>query len=310
MFRHRLADPWRLAWHNHGIALNGQQRFVQAQPVLQTSLRMDPSSADAWCNLGLAYFGAEAFAQAQRAFSVAISLDQHHPASHVNMGNALISLFQPEQALRYLERGVQLEQSSANSLWNLALAYLLTGDFKRGWDYYEARFSTENFTDDVRPSTGPQPQSLELCSRDPANPLLVWTEQGIGDAIQFGRYLALLQASGVQFLFMTRKPLIRLFRDWLGLGDRQSNSAAHPGFRRTAPDSLLWLPKLLGMELVTCRLWCSTPTCPRPPRRTCGLHHRRYRPLVSGLRTPERRCIATRVPARAADAPLAHVDGP
>ena len=88
------------------------------------------------------------------------------------MGNALINLLEPDQALHYLERGVQLEQSSANSLWNLALAYLLTGDFRRGWDYYEARFATKNFTEDVRPSQGEQPRSLFACSRD--RPSLCW----------------------------------------------------------------------------------------------------------------------------------------
>ena len=57
------------------------------------------------------------------------------------MGNALINTLQPGDALK-CRQGVDLERSSANSLWNLSLAYLLTGDYKRGWDYYEARFAT------------------------------------------------------------------------------------------------------------------------------------------------------------------------
>lgn len=241
-----------LAWHNLGIARNGQQQFESATPVLQTSLQLDPCSADAWCNLGLSFFGAGRFAPARRAFAVAISLDSQHGASHVNMGNALMGLLEPEQALCFLEKGVQLEQSSSNSLWNLSLAYLLTGDFKRGWEYYEARFATANFTDDIRPSCGQQPRSLQECSRDASAPLLVWTEQGVGDAIQFGRYLTMLQAADVEFLFMTRKPLLRLFRDWFGLGDRvleQPPNTIETDHRQQIP--LLSLPKLFGTELAT-----------------------------------------------------------
>ena len=128
----------------------------------------------------------------------------------------------------FLSGGVLLEQSSANSLWNLSLAYLLTGDFRRGWEYYESRFATKNFTDDVRPTRGRQPQTLEQCSKDVDQPLLVWTEQGIGDAIQFGRYLALLQAADVPFRFMTRKPLLRLFRDWFWFWATACSSSLQP----------------------------------------------------------------------------------
>ena len=48
----------------------------------------------------------------------------------------------------------------------------------------------------------------------------MWSEQGLGDAIQFSRYLPLLDAAGIPYLFLTRPSLMTLFRDWFGLGDR------------------------------------------------------------------------------------------
>ena len=242
-----------LAWHNLGICFNNQQRFADARDALNRSVELDPNSADAWCNLGLAHFGLEEFPEAQAQFARAISLDQKHGASHVNMGNALINTLQPDDALRYLERGVELERSSANSLWNLSLAYLLTGDYKRGWNYYEARFATENFEKCFRPTAGPQPVSLEECSRDPANPLVVWSEQGIGDAIQFVRYLPLLKAAGVSVVFMTRSPLLRLIREWTDLPAdavlEQPEATVQADQRQQIP--LLSLPRLFRTELFT-----------------------------------------------------------
>ena len=117
--------------------LNSLTLYQDAVFSLRHSLLLDPFVADVWCNLGLAYFGLEEFCSAERAFRHAIALDASHAASHTNLGNALISVLQPEEALLHLERGVELDQSSTHSLWNLALAYLLLGDYDKGWEYYE-----------------------------------------------------------------------------------------------------------------------------------------------------------------------------
>ena len=58
---------------------------------------------------------------------------------------------------------------------------------------------------------------------------MVWSEQGLGDAIQFCRYLNLLDAAGIPFVFLTRPSLITLMRDWMGLGERvQSLDSTDP----------------------------------------------------------------------------------
>ena len=240
-------------WHNLGISLNHQQRFEDALPNLRISLRLNPLVADAWCNLGLAYFGLDQFGPAMACFTHAIGLDESHGASHINMGNALISVLEPDQALTYLQRGVELESSSANSLWNLSLAYLLLGNFRQGWQYYEARFATKNFENFHKPSVGPQPQSLQDCPTDPSQaPLLVWTEQGIGDAIQFGRYLHLLQAAGIHFRFTTRSSMLRLFADWFGFADRVLEQPTSTNPQDSSPQiALLSLPNMFGTELET-----------------------------------------------------------
>ena len=238
------------AWHNHGISLNRLERFEQALVSFRTSIALDPGVADVWCNLGLAYFGCQRFEQAHACFAQAITLDARHPASHINVGNALINLLKPDQALTYLERGVELDQASSNSLWNLSLAYLLLGEYAKGWRYYEARFATENFKALAVPTAGAQPESLQECPGEDEPPLVVWTEQGIGDAIQFGRYLHLLRAAGVPVVLMTRKPLLRLFRDWFGCGDAVQEQPQHTNqndHRSQIP--MLSLPLLFRTEL-------------------------------------------------------------
>ena len=257
------------AWHNYGTALNNLTHYQDALAALRLSLRLDPLVADVWCNLGLAYFGLEDFSSAERAFRHAIALDASHAPSHTNLGNALISVLQPEEALLHLERGVELDQSSTHSLWNLALAYLLLGDYAKGWEYYEVRFDNEDFEHVTIPTSGPRLRDLGSAPRRGQTPLVVWSEQGLGDAIQFCRYLNLLEAAEIPFVFLTRPSLMTLMRDWTGLGERvQALDSTDPKTDTRPHVALMSLPRLFGTELHTVPSVCPYLQAPAAPRDT------------------------------------------
>jgi tetratricopeptide (TPR) repeat protein len=222
LYRHSLRLDSRAAqvWHNFGISLNDQNMAANAASPLKISLQLDPSVADAWCNLGLAFYGQDKFLMAERCFRHAISLDINSAPSHVNLGNVLMSTFQPEEAILCLERGVELDKSSTNSLFNLGLAYLSTGNFQKGWEYYEARFSTKDFSSAQVPTSGPRVRSMEelIIFRDENREIVVWSEQGMGDSIQFCRYLSLLDSLDIPFVFLARSQLLSLHRAWSEFG--------------------------------------------------------------------------------------------
>ena len=225
--------------------------------------------ADVWCNLGLAYFGLEDFSCAERAFRHAIALDASHAASHTNLGNALISVLQPEEALLHLERGVELDQSSTHSLWNLALAYLLLGDYAKGWEYYEVRFENDDFDHVTVPTSGPRLREIAAAPRKGAPPLVVWSEQGLGDVIQFCRYLNMLDAAEIPFVFLTRQSLLTLMRDWTGLGERvQAFNSTDPKSDTRPQVALMSLPRLFGTEIHTVPSICPYLQAPSPPPET------------------------------------------
>ena len=158
-----------------------------------------------WCNLGLAYYGLDRFDEAERCFRFSLSMDTSHAQSHINLGNTLINVFRPDEAVALLERGLELDPSSHNSLWNLALAYLLLGRFDPGWKYYEARFKAcKEFEELHPPTSGPQVKSFDQLPKAGDPELIVWSEQGLGDSIQFVRYLNLLHSANIPFLFVAR----------------------------------------------------------------------------------------------------------
>ena len=237
-------------WHNYGSTLNEYSDPDCALMALQTSLMLDPSDADAWCNLGLILFKLDRFEPSKRCFVHSIALDQAHATSYINYGQALIETLQPEQALHVLRRGVDLDSSSSNSLWNLSLALLLLGQYKDGWKFYDARFHTKEFGNTKSPTSVDLIRDLQSLPSPGGTELVVWSEQGLGDGIQFCRYLLLLQARNVPFRFIAPKPLLRLYRDWLGLKDCVCVTLDFKDMGDSRPNiPLLSLPHLFNTEL-------------------------------------------------------------
>lgn len=248
-----------MAWHNYGLLLLHDLRLQEALHALHISLQLDPQVAAVWCNLALVLFADRRMDEARRSLHQAIALD---PAC---------SAGSPDAAMQRWEQGETLSVDSVDALWDLALISLAGGDYRKGWRYYEIRFSTKNFEPSEVPTVGPRLRSLAEAPRgnDPA--LVVWSEQGLGDAIQFGRYLPILEVAGIPYEFRCRQPLLRLFREWFGLGDR-----AVAETHRTDPEdrrphcSLLSLPHLFGSELTT--LPSVTPYIQAPSPAPAQLH--------------------------------------
>jgi len=244
-------DPSQhLAWHNLGRMICFDDRPETAMPLLRQAVTLDPTYADGWCNLGLSWLAIQEYDKALCCFYQAISLDSSHGATHINIGNALISKLEPDAALKYLERGAELESSSSNSLWNLSLCYLLLGRFSEGWKLYESRYQTDMFDAVHIPTSGPKISDLKQLISSSDRGVVVWAEQGMGDSIQFFRYLYLLSSLGIPFEFHCRHQLLRLFNEWSPF----SNSIVQE--RSTDPSvdirphiSLMSLPMIFDTQL-------------------------------------------------------------
>jgi hypothetical protein len=139
---------------------------------------------------------------------------------------------------------LRLDPQSASTHWNRALALLQGGDYARGWPEYEwrwrrpgarPRLSTDRPAWDGRPLEG--------------RTILLWCEQGLGDAIQFARYAPRVQRQGGRVLLQCPGILRALFRTLPGVEAVLAEGEALPAFDVHAP--LLSLPALLGTTLAT-----------------------------------------------------------
>lgn len=125
------------------------------------------------------------------------------------LGKLLNDANKPDEAMLCLRKSVEMAPGFALGHWNLSLALLGAGDFAQGWREYEWRWHWDRF---------PEPRRLLPVPLWRGEPLkdkrvLVWTEQGFGDAIHTVPLAARLLDQGAEVYLEAPRPLVRLFRN-------------------------------------------------------------------------------------------------
>ena len=145
--------------------------------------------------------------QALACYMQAMCQDRNSASAFNNYGNVLREVGDPRGAIPFLQRAVDLAPDAAVANFNLAVAYLLSGDYSRGWPQYEHRWNFEHLA-----GTLPQHRQPRWTGQDLKNKtILVCQEQGLGDTIQFSRFLFALYSAGAQIIFQVNSNLAPLF---------------------------------------------------------------------------------------------------
>jgi len=189
----------------HGTVLNALGMPAEAIPHFQQALARNPSHAAACLNLGNACADLDQLEAAEAHCGRAISLMPTLAEAHASLGFVLTSLGRVDEAVAACENAIRLRPDLAEAHWNQAVAALLGGDFALGFREYEWRKKHDRFRQDFVALPGPEWDGSDLNGRT----LLVHAEQGLGDTIQFARFLPLIAAHGHAIL-ACEPPLIPL----------------------------------------------------------------------------------------------------
>lgn len=137
-----------------------------------------------------------------------IAIRQSDARVWVNAGNALRAMGNLAESEQCLRRAVAMGGCDGAAQYNLALTLLLAGNLEEGFTEYERRFESSLFKQWRRNFAVPLWDGSSLEGKR----ILIWQEQGNGDAIQFVRYLPLLREMGGEVLLETPPHLERFFR--------------------------------------------------------------------------------------------------
>jgi hypothetical protein len=195
-----------MATHFLGVALYQRGRIDEALPLLQAAVAAVPGEAEFHNNLGLALAAAERHGEAIAEYRRALELRPEHVIAWSNLGLALQVDNRLEESIDAFRRALAFDPGFAQAHWNLALALLAHQEFDEGWREYDWRHRVPELARHAHQWKGPRWDGTDPSART----LLVATEQGLGDALQFIRLVQPLAARGARVLVSTEAPLVRL----------------------------------------------------------------------------------------------------
>jgi hypothetical protein len=163
---------------------------------------------------------------ALQQYATAMVNDRGSSAAFNNYGNVLREIGDPVGSIPFLQRAIQLDPSNVTHHFNLAVAYLLSGDYIRGWPAYEARHNFEHLRGTIPNYTWPVWNGEDLTGKS----IFVRGEQGHGDIIQFVRFVQNLKNIGATVTIQVTDGLIPLIQSSeIGRDVRVLSYAEHPG---------------------------------------------------------------------------------
>jgi tetratricopeptide (TPR) repeat protein len=262
--------------NNLGVLLRADKQTEAAIAIYQRAISAGPGMLEAYCNLADLL---RSVGQQQQAIEVCrrgLAVGPDFPELHLSYANALHELGQVDQAISIYRRALELRpdwpeplsnlglalplrqrfdeaidccrraiagrEDYAAAHANLALVLLLLGKWRDGWREYEWRYRSTTFPNAHRFAAGPHWDGSDLNGRT----ILLRFEQGVGDTIQFVRYLPQVIARGGSVILEVPLELRRLLEgeNSCGVAVITENAVPLPPFDVLLP--LMSLPHVLG----------------------------------------------------------------
>ncbi len=182
--------------HNRAAVLIVLKREEEALPLFEQLIVAEPDNVDNWNGHGAALAGLLQLDRATASFDKAQALDPNSVRALVCRGTVLAALERTPEALTDYRRAITLDAGNATAHANLAFALLADGNLPEGFAEYEWRRKDGPIQRTERRFASPEWQGEDIAGKT----LLLHPEQGLGDIIQFSRFVPQLSAGGARVL--------------------------------------------------------------------------------------------------------------
>ena len=233
------------AYNNMGVALRKKGLLQAAIASYQRAIQINPEDAGTHSNFGNALRAVGNYSAAETAHRHAVELDANYTDGLYNLGLVLKDQGRLTEATHYLCEALKKNPNYAEAHWDLSLVWLTMGNFEKGFREYEWRWHLPHVS----------PRVFDAPAWDGGiingQTILLHAEQGMGDSIQFVRYVPFVSQRGASIILECQKPLVSLFEnleEGLIVVPRDDNIPL-PDFNCHAP--LLSLPRIFQTTLET-----------------------------------------------------------
>jgi tetratricopeptide (TPR) repeat protein len=221
----------------HGAAIAGYDQAIARRP----------DYAHAYCNRGVVEQALGRVEAALSSYGRAIALDPTDFMAPYNRALLMQDCSRWEEALADYDRAIALNPQFADALYNRAMAQLFLGDFEAGWRGYEWRWVNARRLGigEARRFTQPRWLGEDLSGRL----LLLYSEAGLGDTLQFCRFVPLCARLGATVILEAQAPLAGLLERLEGVSQVVTPGSTLSTFDYQSP--LLSLPLAFRTTLDT-----------------------------------------------------------
>jgi tetratricopeptide (TPR) repeat protein len=208
---------------------------------LREAISHQPRFPEALNNLALLLRTAGQTREAEVHLRKALAIRPDYAAAWNNLGNLCVELSRIAEAARCYSSAISIDHEYAEAHTNRALISLLQGAFEQGWQEYEWRWKQPGA--EVRRLPQPEWDGAAMEGKT----ILLHSEQGAGDTIQFIRYARLLHRQGAKVLVHCQESLRTLLEGMPEVAQVFSGPVPTPEFDVHAP--LMSLPRLFGTRI-------------------------------------------------------------
>jgi tetratricopeptide (TPR) repeat protein len=228
---------------NLGNVLTQQGEINGALACYRRALELRPDWAELHNNLGTALKKQGSLAAAEASCRRALELNPEFAVAHFTLANCLKEQARFDEAAESYDRALELDPKDRDAHFGRSLLWLLRGDFQRGWADYQWRNRMKNLVAVCDPR-----HVLWDGRRFPGKTILIQFEQGLGDTLQFIRYVPLVKERGGTVVVGCQPELFRLLASVQGI-DRLVVPGGEPlaDFDLYVP--LMSLPGIFGTTL-------------------------------------------------------------
>ncbi len=234
-----------------GVAQAGLGQAEDAVAEFDRALSIVPGHPVAQYNRGIALFDLGRYADAVEAHDSALKATPEHAGAWLNRGRALAALNRLDEAVDSYGKVSALRKDDADANFNEALALLTLGDYRRGFEKYEWRWRRSGMPAQRRSHGRPLWLGEYPLTR---KTVLIHAEQGLGDTIQFARYVPLVAESGANVVLEVQNELTALMRRLQGAPTVIARGEAPPPFDVYCPLGSLPLAFKTEPETVPARV--------------------------------------------------------
>jgi len=243
-----IAPNLAAAFFNRGLVLQELKEFNAALASFKQAIAIEPDYVEAHIACVVSLQELKQWDAALASYDRAIAILPDYEDAHLGRGALLQQLGQLDAALSSYDRAIALKPDYAAAYVGRAVTSLLLGDFEKGWIDFEWRWKDSNGPSILEKRDFPQP--LWLGEESIAGKrILLYSEQGLGDTLQFCRYAKLAADLGARVILEVQQPLSVLLEGLEGVSQLVIRGNPLPDFDFQCP--LLSLPLAFKTQLGT-----------------------------------------------------------